>query len=153
MDAKSSNAAAPKGANASRSPASATADPARRGRRTFPRDARLLSRREFAHVYRQGRSVRHPSVVLYHLASARGPDAATRFGFTVSRRVARRATARNRIRRVWREAARLSRPRFRGGLDIVLNARAAAGCDLRTPEAQAILLELADRQGLLLPGS
>lgn len=120
-------------------------------RKTYPKSARLLHRAEFQRVYRLGRQHRHPQVVLFHTASGIGPTAPARFGITVSRRVSKRAVKRNRIRRVWQEAARLQRERFRPGIDIVLNSRQPDTWTLKTPEAERILLELGGEAGLLHP--
>ena len=109
-------------------------------RKPYPKSARLLSRAEFQRVYRVGQQRRHERVVLFHAPSEISPLAPARFGITVSRRVSKRAVRRNRIRRVWQEAARLQRGRFRPGLDIVLNSRQIDAWSLRTSEAEEILL-------------
>jgi len=120
-------------------------------RKTYPKSARLLRRVEFQRVYRHRHSVHHAQVVLFHAPSSLGSAAPARFGFTVSRKVSKRAVHRSRIRRVWQEAARLHRSRFRAGVDIVVNARQVDPWLLTTPAAETILLQLAAEAGLLEP--
>jgi ribonuclease P protein component len=118
---------------------------------TFPGAARLRRRAEYQRVYGGGKCARHPWLVLFCLPSGDGPQVPSRFGFTVSRKISKRATNRNRVRRVWQEAVRLTRPRFASGWDIVLNARRVPEEELRTEEAERILLSLSRQLGLLLP--
>ncbi len=118
-------------------------------RLTFPPEARLQHRRDFERVYAHGQPLRHRLVVLYQTPSANGPEAATRFGITVSKKVSKRATVRNRVRRALREAARLARPRLGHGFDIVLNARKIAALEITGPKALAALIQLAAQGGLL----
>ncbi|MBN1477485.1 ribonuclease P protein component [Candidatus Sumerlaeota bacterium] len=116
---------------------------------TFPGAARLRRRAEYHRVYSGGKCARHPWLVLFCLPSADGTQASTRFGFTVSRKISKRATERNRVRRVWQEAVRLTRPHFASGWDIVLNARRVPTEDLRTAGAMEVLLSLARQLALL----
>lgn len=88
-------------------------------------------------------------MVLYHAPSEEGENGITRFGITVSKKVDKRATMRNRIRRVWKEAIRLNRDRFQPGHDIVINARVASVKGISSPQASKILLDLARAEGLL----
>ena len=87
-------------------------------------------------------------MVLHFAPSCRGAAAPTRFGFTVSKRVDKRAVHRNRIRRVLWESVRLSLERFEPGWDIVVNARAVRGGTLTTPQARSALVSLAEKAGL-----
>lgn len=93
---------------------------------------------------------------------ADGGDAPVRFGFTASRRHARRAVVRNTAKRVLREAARrhigeLDAAAARRSVDIVLRLRAAApdravlarGAwkEALRAEADSLLTQLARRLG------
>jgi ribonuclease P protein component len=115
----------------------------------YPSQARLLHRSDFQRIYAQGECMRSPLLMLRHAPSSLGPTAPVRFGFTVSRQVARRAVDRNRIRRVFREACRQVRPRFRPGIDVVLNARRPMLEGVKTARVQATVIELAQQAGLL----
>lgn len=75
-------------------------------RNTFRKLERLVSRKSFESLVREGRSVHHPPVRMtwQPQALATGFPAAT--AFTVSKRNFRRAVDRNRIKRLLREAFR-----------------------------------------------
>lgn len=82
----------------------------------LPRRRRLLSRRDFRRVYRRGRRVsgKHLVVVAFE---RRRPG--FRLGLSVSKANGH-AVRRNKIKRIFREAFRIERPRLPGGLDLVL---------------------------------
>ena len=91
----------------------------------FPRAARLLSKKDFAHVRESGRrsGVRHFSAEI-----APGAGEVARLGLAVSRRVSTRAVRRNRIKRIARDSfrkIRASLPR----VDILLIARTSADAE------------------------
>ena len=97
------------------------------------RGPRRLSRSgDFERAYRRGRSVANRQLVLY--AFPRGGEDAPRFGVSVSRRVGG-AVARNRVKRLLREAFRARAAELRDGHDYVAVARPTA-------------VELAEREGL-----
>jgi ribonuclease P protein component len=80
---------------------------------------RLRSKDRFQQVRRQGRSYKHPLLILVALPN---DLPYSRFGFTASRRVGN-AVQRNRARRLMREAIRLRLPDIRPGWDVVCIAR------------------------------
>jgi ribonuclease P protein component len=85
---------------------------------------RLKKRRDFL-AAAKGRKAARRAFVLE--ARDRGDQGPPRFGFTVSRRVAKSAVERNRIRRRLQEAARRAAPlEARCGHDYVLVGRRAA---------------------------
>ncbi len=85
---------------------------------------RLKKRRDFL-AAAKGSKAQRRSFVLE--ARCRGDDAAPRFGFTVSKRTAKKAVERNRIRRRLKEAVRLAAPgRARSGCDYVVVGRRSA---------------------------
>jgi ribonuclease P protein component len=94
---------------------------------------RLKKRRDFLAAARGAKAVRKAFILQSRRRDDRGndgregpggdPDPA-RFGFTVTRRTARNAVDRNRIRRRLRQAARLTAPA--AGHDLVLIGRRAA---------------------------
>ncbi|MDT8449882.1 MAG: ribonuclease P protein component [Wenzhouxiangellaceae bacterium] len=92
----------------------------------FPRSARLLSGSDFKRVFaareaRQNRLFRLHRAPLPAEAGAKGP----RLGMAVSKRAARRAVDRNRIRRHIRESFRARSSRL-AAYDYVVVARSAA---------------------------
>jgi ribonuclease P protein component len=99
---------------------------------------RLKKRRDFLLVAKGRRAARR-AFVLEMLR--RGDDGPARFGFTVSKRVAKKAVERNRIRRRLKEAVRLLAPaEARPGHDYVLVGRRSA----LTDEFAQIRAELTD---------
>ena len=84
------------------------------------RDGRLRCRKDFQGLYERGKAARGGLMVLIYMPNNRG---ATRRGFVASSRVGS-AVARNRCKRVLREAYRLLRNSVvLDGLDLVLIAR------------------------------
>jgi ribonuclease P protein component len=131
--------------------------------RRWPADRRLRSPAQFAAVTSDPQALRAGRRWLA-VAGRAGPRAAggppTRFGFTASRRQARRAVDRNAVKRVLREAARSLLPELDAAaadrtVDIVLRLKSplpAAGALPRRAwkaalraEAESLLAELAQR--------
>ena len=77
---------------------------------------------EFRRIYRKGRSVVSPCLVVYCQKNRRGQS---RLGVTVSTKLGH-AVVRNRMRRRLREIVRLNEAKLRSGYDIVIVARRAA---------------------------
>ena len=107
------------------------------------RQQRLRKRSEFKEVQRRGSSKTHPLVVL---RAASNGLSVTRFGYVVTKRVARSAVARNRIRRRLHEIIRCLP--IRPGWDVVLIARhPSADADFR--RLNGAVYGIASRAGLL----
>jgi ribonuclease P protein component len=88
----------------------------------LPKRHRLTRSRDFARVRRHGRSAGSQLLALYALPT-RTPD--LRVGFSVSKKVGK-ATVRNRVKRLLREAVRHQLPALRQGQDLVFIARPPA---------------------------
>ena len=84
------------------------------------KEERLTKRKEFAAVYREGRSWANNLVVLRVLPNDRGSN---RYGFAVGKRLGN-AVVRNRVKRRLREGVRLTP--IKDGWDMVFIARQAA---------------------------
>ena len=84
---------------------------------------RLKKRRDFLAAAKGSKAARRAFVLE---ARKRGDDGPPRFGFTVTKRTAKKAVERNRIRRRLREAARLAAENAPAGHDYVLVGRRAA---------------------------
>ncbi|MBP3494254.1 MAG: ribonuclease P protein component [Oscillospiraceae bacterium] len=77
---------------------------------------------EFRRIYRKGKSVVSPYLVLY---CQRNREGKTRLGITVSTKLGK-AVVRNRVRRRLRELWRLHLPMMESGWDVILVARGRA---------------------------
>ena len=87
----------------------------------MPAHGRLRAREDFDRVFREGRAVVTPLMVVRAVRSGVG-DA--RVGFAVSRHLGG-AVVRNRLRRRWREVVRRGPP-IRPGWDVVVVARSGS---------------------------
>lgn len=85
----------------------------------------LTENRDFRRLYHRGRSMVHPCLVLYYARNRLGRN---RIGITTSKKIGK-AVARNRARRVIREAYRQLEPAAKTGWDLVFVARSrTSGC-------------------------
>ncbi len=107
------------------------------------REVRLRRSADFDRVRREGRTWSHP---LFVLIAAPNPMGVTRIGVVAGRRVGR-AVARNRAKRLLREAARHLHPHLATGWDLVLIARPPI-LTVKGPQVEAALEELARKAGL-----
>ena len=108
---------------------------------------RLRNATDFERVRREGRSHAHPFVVLISCRS-NPPDAPSRCGFAAGRSVGT-AVARNRAKRLLREALRAREAQLPAGWELVLIARAPAA-RVRLAEVQAAVDAVLRRAGLLV---
>lgn len=114
------------------------------GRPARWRQVRLQRSADFDRVRKEGRAWSHPLLVL---VAAPNPVGVTRIGVVAGRRVGT-AVARNRARRLLREAARHLYPRLKPGWDLVLIARPSI-MTVKEPQVGAALERLAREAGLL----
>ena len=77
---------------------------------------------EFRRIYRKGKSLVSPQMVLYWQKNRQGQS---RLGITVSTKLGH-AVVRNRVRRRFRERSRLHKPEMQPGCDVILGARGRA---------------------------
>ena len=101
-------------------------------------EKRLKHARDFRAVSRSKLSVKEGSLLLKAQASQKN---VSRFGIVVSKRVAKKAVDRNRIRRLLSEALRVKQGSLKGPYDVVLVA--LPGFSLKNlSEAQSIITKL-----------
>jgi ribonuclease P protein component len=103
---------------------------------TFRKQEHLRSPIDFKRVYERKCSVSNPCLIVYGCPNELGHS---RIGLSVSRKVGN-AVARNRFKRLYREAFRLTRAELPSGLDLVLIPRSSRGPSLE--EVRASLREL-----------
>lgn len=101
----------------------------------FPRSLRLLAGKDFQHVFARARRI--PGSRLMVLYRAQEPAAAhPRIGLAISRKHARRAVDRNRVKRAAREAFRVRRASLPPVDIIVLSRAGVAELDARQVRAE-----------------
>jgi ribonuclease P protein component len=106
-------------------------------RATFRPHERIKHPADFRRAFDRRRAVSDAALVVH--AVENGLDHA-RLGIAVARKKVRRATARNRIKRVLREAFRLGKAELPAGLDLVVVPRDPA---LTVEQARETLVRLA----------
>jgi ribonuclease P protein component len=108
-------------------------------------DRRLRLQRDFQALREQGVSRAHPLLVFRTAPNKLGYS---RFGFAISRRIARRAVVRNRLRRRLQDLMR--RAPVQGGWDMLLIARTSAPT-ATFDELQQALANVMERAKVLAP--
>ena len=115
------------------------------GSSTLPKSERLQRGHQFRHAYEHGRKIVGRLFVLYVVDDSTEPARAV--GVVTSRKVGN-AVARNRARRLLREAYRLNKQKFKTNLLIVMVARSAIN-GKRLQDVEAELLRLIRAMGIL----
>jgi len=83
----------------------------------FPKKEHLIKSKEFRTVYTKGTPFRKGAFVLYAMPNGLGWN---RLGLSISARNVKRATRRNRIKRLFREAYRRTKSKTRTGHDLFI---------------------------------
>ena len=96
----------------------------------------MARRRDFEAIYREGDKLIDRRIVLF-VRREDAPDAPTRIGLSVGRRVGN-AVARNRVKRVLREAFRHALPHWPAGLALVVVARPGSAPTTRAEAAKSL---------------
>jgi ribonuclease P protein component len=118
-------------------------------RYTFRKQERIRTAREFARVKRNGRSFNSRGIILTIMRdnACNAANRPPRLGLVVGRKFGN-AVRRNRMKRLIREAFRLTKHRLMPGSDIVAYPAPAAGL-LTFHEIQALLLDITARAGIV----
>ncbi len=99
------------------------------GRFEFPRRARLLSALDYERVFKRNKRVSNPYWTL--LGHYRAGQSA-RMGLAIAKKRARRATDRNRLKRVARESFRIHQQELLGFDLVIMNKDSAAQTSMKT---------------------
>jgi ribonuclease P protein component len=114
----------------------------------FRRFERLTRESEFRRAYARRRSASDELMVVYGVENGKS---FARLGLSVSRRNFRTAVARNRVKRLLREAFRLSKAELPAGVDLVVVPRPAP-LTLLTAKRSLVRLAQSAARRLALPG-
>jgi ribonuclease P protein component len=113
----------------------------------FRKNEHLLKSKDFSKVYKKGTYARGQDIVLYCVENNLKHN---RLGFSIGSKNIKRATSRNRIRRLFREFYRKSRPSLKNGFDIVLVVRRDLSKELTYDFAGDIFRKLATQTRLMV---
>lgn len=113
----------------------------------FPKEEHILKSKDFRIAYRKGVSSRKGAIILY---SSQNSLTHNRIGFSISSSNVKRATRRNRIRRLFRETYRLRKDSLKKGYDIVIVVKRDLDKTLSREKIEDIFLKLAKETGLAL---
>ncbi len=116
-----------------------------KGTNRFPKSERLHRQKDIEACLREGKRYRHPLMTLY--VRWREGDG-RRIAFSVGRKIAKRATKRNKIKRWLREAYRTKRWAMREGVDLFIVAQPACAA-ANFQAVDAALTELLIKAGVL----
>ncbi len=111
----------------------------------LPRPNRLVSKKDFDRVWKQGRAFFVPAI---GVKIARNGLTVSRFGFVVATTVSKRAIDRNRIKRRWRGLIARELAHIPTGIDVTIMARPPI-MQLTRKETEAITLDLLRRARVL----
>lgn len=115
----------------------------------LPRPSRLKRSRDFQAIYKRRMSWASPHLVLYVRLRAPREGSASRLGFVISKKIAKRAHDRNRLKRRLREISRLRLlPSAARPFDVLVVARTAAPA-LTFEQLASEVIGLARQGGLL----
>jgi len=109
------------------------------------REKRLVRGRDFDRVYQKGKRVHAKH---FNLSFAPNNIALTRIGIVVGKKFSKKATERNRIKRVFREVAKENYGIFPRGFDFVIFVKKTDGAEPRHDILRKEMLEALSKTGL-----
>lgn len=113
----------------------------------FRKAEHVLKSKDFRNIYKKGHRARFEAVVLHCLPNELEHS---RLGFSISSRNVKRASKRNRIRRVFREIYRKTKKDLKKSVDMVLVVRSDFGGRISYNKLEGIYSKLIKSTGLLL---
>jgi len=111
----------------------------------LPRPNRLVLKKDFDRVWKQGRAFFVPAI---GVKVVRNGLAVSRFGFVVATTISKRAVDRNRIKRRWRGFIARELANIPAGLDITIMARPPI-MQLTRKESEQVLIDVLRRARIL----
>lgn len=109
---------------------------------SFPKKERLQKTADFRRVYKSGGSFKSEPFILKTLPNNLN---FSRIGFSISSRSIKKASGRNRVKRLFREAFRKNKKVFKKSFDMVLIVRKEPQNKFSYKDAENIFLKLAKK--------
>lgn len=109
---------------------------------SYPKNSRLVKTADFRRIYKAGSSYSSGPFILKVLPNT---ISINRIGFSISSRSIKKASKRNRVRRLFREAFRKNKKKLKQGFDMVIVVRKEADEKFSYKDAQNIFLSLAKK--------
>lgn len=113
----------------------------------FTKSEHIQKTAQFRNIYKSGRSLKHGQIVVYYLANSL---AINRIGFSISSGRVKKASSRNRIRRLFKEAYRRNKDRFKTGFDFVFVVRKDPSDRLTYKVVESDLIKIMSRLGICI---
>jgi ribonuclease P protein component len=112
----------------------------------FKRKERLRLQSEFEEIYQRSKRFSNECFSLYVVKKE---TSSRKIAFVVKRNTIRKATARNRVKRLLREAYRLNKNKLIEGINLLLKVKDERIVELNFLEVEKKLLHLFSRAGIL----
>lgn len=109
---------------------------------SYPKTSRLVKTADFRKIYRSGSSYSSGPFILKVLPNTININ---RIGFSISSRSIKKASKRNRVRRLFRESFRRNKARLRQGFDMVIVVRKEPDNRFSYKKAEDVFLSLAKK--------
>lgn len=113
---------------------------------SFGKNEHILKSKEFGKIYKKGISRKTPEGII--LSSLQNGLTHNRLGFSIGSRNVRRASTRNRIKRLFREVYRKHKKILKNGYDIVIIVRKDSDKTLSYDFVKSIFFKLSKDAGL-----
>lgn len=110
------------------------------------REKRLTNGRDFNRVYQKGKRLSSES---FNLSFFPSRTKITRIGIVVGKKFSKKATERNRAKRIFREAAKEVYADIKPGFDLVLFVKGVYNKNLKMETAKKEIIELMKKAGVL----